>query len=1136
MRHVSLKGRRRSTRSWTTMALVIVLSQGQVIADEVADYWPSLNILGHLGPIRALVFSHDSRFLCTGGGHLVQVWKLPGEKAPAVSHHATLRWEKGPGEWGNVYGLAARPGPKGEPLIAIGGHAWRAEQWRVFWFEIKGDIAAKEHRGAQRGTHGPPPDTPFDPKDPFSPLTSLACSPDGRWLATVSECGRMKVWNCGEALSSEKPEPTPGVPLAVRGGRPLISANYRVAITNKLLAVPRPAEDGGRAARVELYSLGGGAAAERTLPLGSDPRAVAMSPNAAWLAAGTAEGKLLVWELGKSGNESIELTEEGSPIPVSLSFTPSGDVLVAGYDVKGKGRLTIWGREANGWSKAIASVDVPAPVVACALSPDEKNRYLAYTRGQYDIELRDMTKPGFPVITTIATSQPGTSGLVFLDKGRKGSSRIGYNWGGEAWRLDPSGAEPKKWLAKSADKVKGETKVKGESRRFTPQVHEGHLWIKDGSTSTFLGYAPWDVSRDGDPVCVCDIGGSSPLVAVGAAGSNKIYVYAYTGAKPSQQLREVRRFRGHENTVINLDASADGRFLASSSADGTVRFWSLEGCANWDSINPYLQRWGAELAEADGKVVATYVDPSGPLAKWGVQRGDAVTFLGWISDVGKQVTATAAGDILRKLKDVERHDLVYFEISRPKGKVMPFNIPSDWEYTVALRQQANPVTGVEWAAWTPLGYFATSANGEELVGWQLNYASPATPPTFHLGKDRLAFIKPDEIQTQLSSLLPAKKVSQRSVPTELPRLTLHTQGTLPPLDGSRGKNANVRLKWRIDRAAKPLSDVFFVIEEVNHPPSRTQSISGLKPDEVEFERTLELPGPGQYKVSVGFEYDGQIGGKDAAGFATISVVDKAIVATKPPVKLKPKMYVLGIGCSKYDADTWRHLDKVSAEVSGLVRVLENNAKGLYDVVDLTPTEKRGAEHWTRQDIEKALDRFRERVAESPADDVGALFLAGHGFFDHRWNTYWFVPSDGAKSDDEEGREKKSWIDGASILNRVIPKAGESGLAQIVVVLDTCNSGALVQTVASEDSLSVAARKAKNDKRMTIIAAAPAGKDAPGESELAKKLLASIKGETAPLFVGESDVTKNRVVRDAQGATRDVFFERTVNFSLARGGP
>lgn len=39
--------------------------------------------------------------------------------------------------------------------------------------------------------------------------------------------------------------------------------------------------------------------------------------------------------------------------------------------------------------------------------------------------------------------------------------------------------------------------------------------------------------------------------------------------------RLVRQFRGHEDRITDLDASADGKWLLSASLDGTVRVWDI---------------------------------------------------------------------------------------------------------------------------------------------------------------------------------------------------------------------------------------------------------------------------------------------------------------------------------------------------------------------------------------------------------------------------------------------------------------------------------------------------------------------------------------------------------------------------------
>lgn len=135
----------------------------------------------------------------------------------------------------------------------------------------------------------------------------------------------------------------------------------------------------------------------------------------------------------------------------------------------------------------------------------------------------------------------------------------------------------------------------------------------------------WDrTSGSPHPVRSLPLGGG-PVQAVGfspdggrlaAAGAGPVMIWDLAGTRPPTVLT------GHENTVESIAFSADGRLLASASADQTVRIWPLAGAEP-----PLILRADDGTVETvafspDGNRVASGHSGSDTIRVWNTTAGD----------------------------------------------------------------------------------------------------------------------------------------------------------------------------------------------------------------------------------------------------------------------------------------------------------------------------------------------------------------------------------------------------------------------------------------------------------------------------------------------------------------------------------
>ena len=101
-------------------------------------------------------------------------------------------------------------------------------------------------------------------------------------------------------------------------------------------------------------------------------------------------------------------------------------------------------------------------------------------------------------------------------------------------------------------------------------------------------------------------------VAIGCLGGSVVLFSLPDGQK-------TRVFLGHAEAVYGLAPSTDGRWLATASADETVRLWSLSGCDSRPALGATLvpgPQGGMTIADVGLRSFAR---------EMGLQRGDRIT-------------------------------------------------------------------------------------------------------------------------------------------------------------------------------------------------------------------------------------------------------------------------------------------------------------------------------------------------------------------------------------------------------------------------------------------------------------------------------------------------------------------------------
>ncbi len=550
---------------------------------------------GHVGPVRAVTFGLAGSLVATAGDDgAVLLWDVDD---PAADPLRLLGHERA------VVALAASPDGR---VLASGSDDGTARLWRT------ADPAAP----------------PLVLKGHDSSVAVVAFSPDGGRLVTGGADGRVLLWEAAEPLAGPVPlgehdgfvraaafNPDGG--LVVSGGGDQLAfvwragdpqapperlAGHEAAVTSAAFA-----PDGGSLATgsedgtVRVWELDGSPAAQAVLAHRDAVTALAFSPDGGWLATGSADRTARLWALGDAAPIGDSIVVPHDAAVAALAFSPAGDWLATGSRDNTVRLLAT--ADPAGEPAVLGGHE--AQVTALDFSRDE--RWLATGGGDGAVWLWDLDG---------LTTRPA----VLRHDARPGAARadvVDLAFDPQRGRLATAGTDKvvRLW---EPDRPQGPV-----AAQELDQVEAYRL-----AFVTALAFGP-----DGD------------VLATGS-GDRTIRLL-----DPDDLGAAPRSLPPLDGTVLALDISPDGTWLAAAVQDGPALVWELADLAGGpaplgghdDITDLAFSPDGGRLAAAgrDGRLlVYTPADPSEPLAELDA-HGDHVTTVAYAPTGG----LLASGDV-----------------------------------------------------------------------------------------------------------------------------------------------------------------------------------------------------------------------------------------------------------------------------------------------------------------------------------------------------------------------------------------------------------------------------------------------------------------------------------------------------------
>lgn len=337
----------------------------------------------------------------------------------------------------------------------------------------------------------------------------------------------------------------------------------------------------------------------------------------------------------------------------------------------------------------------------------------------------------------------------------------------------------------------------------------------------------------------------------------------------------------------------------------------------------------------------------------------------------------------------------------------------------------------EWVCWTPTGHYHASPGGERYIGWHLNHGPGQLGEFFPSYVFRDAFHRPDVVAaaTRLGSLSEALAETDAGA--------VEIDALLPPritwLAPERVRNSQgsstFTVRARLSSPGAELSELKLLL---NGKAIHAYDLSDGT--EFTYEEEIDLnPGENRLSLYASNVHAGHIGeeriirldeGEPDAG--TDPDPDEP---PKPDDDLsdllKPNLYMLAVGVSDFADDEISDLAFCDDDASAMAGFFGGQEGGLFAKTEIRLLTNEDA---TEAKIQEGLDWLEKSATQK---DFVVLFLASHGMNDEKGKFY-MIPHD---CDPENLRATAvAWEDFGEILGN-LP-------SRVLMFLDTCHSGRL----------------------------------------------------------------------------------------------
>ena len=361
-----------------------------------------------------------------------------------------------------------------------------------------------------------------------------------------------------------------------------------------------------------------------------------------------------------------------------------------------------------------------------------------------------------------------------------------------------------------------------------------------------------------------------------------------------------------------------------------------------------------------------------------------------------------------------------------------------------------------WVLWTPSGYYDASPGAEELIGWHVNNGSEQAADFFPVSRFRTAYYRPDVVAKVLETLDEAEAIRIANLESGRKKEEVSVAKRLPPVvsilsprDGSEVSDREIEVKFSIrTHSAEPVTGVRLLIN--GRPIGRDLAIKeAQKGQDIQ---TAKVPIP-EKDAEVSIIAENRYAASEPA---TVSLKWAGKVKEEEFL-IKPKLYILAIGVSKYE-DKNLTLQFADKDAKDFAESFLREKGGLYrDVMVKVLTDEKA----TKDEI---IDGFEWISKETTSHDVAMIFMAGHGINDSA-GAYYFLPVN-ANLD----RLRRTAVPFTEMKSTVTSLAGKT-----ILFIDTCHSGNVMGARAAAPDITGIVNELASAENGAVVFASSTGR-------------------------------------------------------------
>jgi WD40 repeat protein len=472
--------------------------------------------------------------------------------------------------------------------------------------------------------------------------------------------------------------------------------------------------------------------------------------------------------------------------------------------------------------------------------------------------------------------------------------------------------------------------------------------------------------------------------------------------------REIWRQRTPTASRGGINISQDGRLVVASYMDGSIRwyrrgdgqallaFWPHADKKRWVLWSPsgYYDAapgseeflgWQINRFGEPRELLIRHVDPDGPAARGGMRAGDVVQSI--------DGTPVKTGPELR----------ARISATPPGGKL---------KFLVSRN-------GQEHTLWVSPG---NESGAPRIRVADLEVRPVLTPEFYSMGRFRERLYRPDILSKVLSTLdvveamrLADEESGRMAQVTDVKQI-LPPALTLQSLDESKNGSGAITLRFSVNTPED--APVAEYLVRMNGKPVAISKVRNVHSEGVTVQE-ITFPIPPEDSEIMLFARNRNGASDPVATRLRGSGKSKPGMAAQAA---RPRLFVLASGVSDYVSETLR-LGFAAKDAGDLASRMQDQKERLYRDVEVRSLTDRQV---TRSNLINGLKWLESKVTEN---DVGIVFLAGHGLSDARGSYYYLA------SDANERNYRETGLSFIDIRNTLSKLKGRT-----LLMVDTCNSG------------------------------------------------------------------------------------------------